>query len=898
MTKNRVFILSLAAIGFTLACAFLFIDRAQASPAAPVVVTLTQPDGSTFTARAWGDEWNNGVETLDGYSILRTPAGWWAYASFQADGSLGPAYSGSQLLLVGMPLPAELTPHLRSTASRENPRTPSRTEPAEPGLKSPEAPGAGAINTLVLLAKFSDRSETYSAASFQELMFSTSSSSVWKYFNEVSYNNLDIIPAAENCGAANDGITEWTDLGYNHPDTGGYTDYRNQQIVKDVLIANDGCIDYSAFDVSKDGYIDSRELTIVVVVAGFESSVNPTDSPSVWAHQWALDEVIPPILDGKVIGNSAYGGYTQIGEVHTDHQATIGVVVHEFGHLLNWPDLYDIDGTSSGVGDWSVMGTGNWNRTSLAGDSPAHPDAWLKWYLGWITPTAVSLTMSAVDIQQAEDSPVAYLLRLNPGGVNWELGAHSGTGEYFLVENRQKTLYDAGLPGCGLLIWHIDESVTSTNSANANEGRPLVALVQGDGDNHLYYGDNNGDHYDPYPGDIGRYHYSFTTDTTPNSKLYSGDSSFVSLRVTETCSATMTVQYLTYAPNAPLPFVKLSPANLSAGLSTRLTLDWVDATEAASYAYCIDDDPNGTCTGSWTTTGEFSQATLAGLETDTTYEWQASASNTGGTTFANTATTWTFSTGSIAYTFNSFLALMKRPIAPPSAFTKIHPAETATGISTSPILDWADAPGALSYDFCYDLTVNGECTGGWTSTGTTSQVRLFGLPYNTTYEWQARAINSSGATYANNNTTWYFTTIPTTGTWTTITSENFETTIPKTGWSRHDYGTEDGGEYFIGRRNAPCPVYADSYSGWLIGAGAQGSALGCGAAYVPNQNSWFIYGPFSTLNATAGYVDFKFYVNSEAEPGFLHGMGDGGSHQGLGRPWLVRPIFCMAKRFS
>ena len=302
-----------------------------------------------------------------------------------------------------------------------------------------------------------------------------------------------MIPAAETCGTSNDGITDWTNLGYNHPDPGSYTDTRNQLIVKNALLANDGCIDYGAYDFDEDGYISSNELNLVVVVAGFERSNDMTGTPSVWAHQWALDEVSPPMLDGVVIGNSAYGGYAQFGEVHADHQATIGVMVHEFGHSLNWPDLYDIDGSSYGVGDWSVMGTGGWNQTSLAGDSPAHPDAFLKWYQGWLTPTAVSLTLSNTAILQAEDNPAAYLLHLNPGGLNWELGAHSGTGEYFLIENRQQTLYDSGLPGCGLLIWHVDESVTATNNANANEDRPLLALVQADNANHLAEHVNEGD---------------------------------------------------------------------------------------------------------------------------------------------------------------------------------------------------------------------------------------------------------------------------------------------------------------------------------------------------------------------------------------------------------------------
>ncbi len=42
------------------------------------------------------------------------------------------------------------------------------------------------------------------------------------------------------------------------------------------------------------------------------------------------------------------------------------------------------------------------------------------------------------------------------------------SGEYFLIENRQKTGYDAGLPGSGLLIWHIDAS----KSGNTQDATP------------------------------------------------------------------------------------------------------------------------------------------------------------------------------------------------------------------------------------------------------------------------------------------------------------------------------------------------------------------------------------------------------------------------------------------
>ena len=107
------------------------------------------------------------------------------------------------------------------------------------------------------------------------------------------------------------------------------------------------------------------------------------------------------------------------------------------------------------------MGSGNWNYTgtNYAGSSPALPDAWLNWYQGWITPTVVNGTLTGASIPQAETNATASLLRRTR--VVWigTFTQSSGTGEFFLVENRQLTGYDAGPAWMRLNIWHIDESV-------------------------------------------------------------------------------------------------------------------------------------------------------------------------------------------------------------------------------------------------------------------------------------------------------------------------------------------------------------------------------------------------------------------------------------------------------
>jgi M6 family metalloprotease-like protein len=859
MNNRRIVSISVAAICLTLVCAFLFAGRVEASPAAPIEFTLTQPDGSTFTASQWGDEWNNGIETIEGYSILQMEDGLWVYAEPKADGLLGPAMSGGSYLVVGIDSPEGLTLHLRPTLMRENPNSLEAKGLTSPDLKSPQAPSLTNVKTLLLLADFNNIVPLYSAASFQSLMFSTTSSSVRKFYREASFNNMDIVPAEETCGTANDGTTNWTELAYAHPNTGASTGLANQQLVKDVLVANDGCINFAAFDTNANGYIDSSELQIIVVVAGYERAYN-TSTPSIWAHQWSLDDVGAPTLDGKVVGDYPYGGYAQYGERHGTHQATFGIMAHEFGHAINWPDLYDTDDSSEGVGNWSVMGSGSWNSTSIDGDSPAYADAWLKWYQGWITPTTITGTNNNVSIPRAEDHPTAFLLRPNANGVDWLFDSYSGTGEFFLVENRQYTGYDAGLDGCGLLIWHIDESVIYDNTANADETHALVWLEQADGLNELASTGDRGDTGDPYPGSTSN--YNFNSGTNPNSNLYSGSASSASVHVDSSACAPTMLADLTYVTGAaPGDFNKTTPANGAGGQSfSGLTLDWADAASGTSYEYCYDATLDEYCTGTWTSTGATSQASVSGLGYAKTYEWHVRSNNTGGSTYSNLGDLWTFTTASVAYSDYNFLPLITFPGPPPAPFGKSNPSNGETGVSINPLINWAGSAGATSYDFCYDLTVNGDCTGGWTSTGSASQISLTGLPYSTTYEWQARARNATGTiVYADGGTEWSFTTG---AAWTTLTTETFETAIPKTKWQIFDFSDIDGGDYKTGRRT--CNVHNGSYSGWLVGGGAQGGGLACGASYVANNNSWFIYGPFSTSSATAGELTFDVYVNNES----------------------------------
>ena len=514
--------------------AALWISAAHAAPAAPIEITLEQPGGETFPAQQFGDEWNNGFETPNGFTIVRDrQSGTWEYAIEGPQGTLEP--SGKA---VGLDAPPNVPKHLRS----EDPSDPQAPEQA-PALEAPALanPNSGTQRSLVILVQFPDQASLGSTPAQWNSSFFGATNSVHDYYDEVSYGQLNIAPATESHGTANDGVVGWLTMTTNHPNTAGNTGTANRTLARDAVNAADPSVNYASYDANGDGFLSSRELHVTVIVAGQEAAGWSHLGKSVWGHAWSLFGTERPTVDGVVFGDSGHGaGYTQFGEWHGDHMATIGIMVHEMGHDLYLPDLYDTnsaDGTSEGVGNWSVMGGGAWLAVPGAqqGSTPPHLDAWSKSYEGWLTPQRLSGTQG---IAQAETNATAMQLRDNPGGVDWTFNTSSGTGEYFLVENRQRTGYDAALPGCGLLVWHIDETRTSGNTANADETRRLVDLEEADGLNNLDGVGNRGDAGDPYPGSSANAQFNDTSN--PNSRLYSGSSSGVaSENMSGPCSSTM-----------------------------------------------------------------------------------------------------------------------------------------------------------------------------------------------------------------------------------------------------------------------------------------------------------------------------------------------------------------------
>ena len=203
-----------------------------------------------------------------------------------------------------------------------------------------------------------------------------------------------------------------------------------------------------------------------------------------------------------------------------------GTAANLVGRALGLPDLYDTWRGMSVMGRFCLM---DWAGSYLGRNStPALPSAWPRLFLGWATPI------------EAKPGAASFRLPAVRPGHDTVLVVRINDGEYLLVENRQRTDFsgkvsittsglagsdsvtwkvspdsldsllkdtskvrgyvigsspDAGLPGSGLLVWHVNEwllrELVRSGAPNSYLGDTLsdrykgVTLVQASGKSSL-----------------------------------------------------------------------------------------------------------------------------------------------------------------------------------------------------------------------------------------------------------------------------------------------------------------------------------------------------------------------------------------------------------------------------
>ena len=355
------------------------------------------------------------------------------------------------------------------------------------------APLAGTVRVIVVLVDFTDKHMTQTQAHFNDLFFSLGkipTKSVREYYRDVTNGHIDITGSV--VGPVRLPLTL---AQYAHGASGlGAATPNAATMARDAAVLADPLVNFAPFDNDGNGFVDA----FIVIHAG-SGAEETGSSGDIWSHKWTLDG------GAKTVDSTKIFPYLTVPE-----DSKIGVCCHELGHLLfGFPDLYDTDGTSEGLGNWCLMAAGSWGG---GGTTPVHPSAWCKANQGWasVTNQTSNAGISIPDVKSSHN-----VIRL------WKDGG-PGT-EYFLMENRQQTGFDASLPGGGLLIYHVDESV----STNTNESHYRIALLQADGKRDLELKHNRGDAGDPFPGTAGV--TSFGNSSNPSSKSYANLSTCVAV---------------------------------------------------------------------------------------------------------------------------------------------------------------------------------------------------------------------------------------------------------------------------------------------------------------------------------------------------------------------------------
>ncbi len=400
-----------------------------------------------------------------------------------------------------------------------------------------------------------------------------------QYYATVSHGKLillaDVFPREDN-GAYT--VSEQMNF-YVPPNNETLLDERLSRLLSEGFQAADATdnIEFSEYDV------------FLIFHAGvgadfsFDFDPTPQDVPSVFLSFETLKKSIgndDPTFSGIAVNEGRFfiREGTLLPETQTQEGIELGLLgtmAIMMGNQLGAPILFSPDTGLPGIGIFGLMDQGSGNFFGLL---PAEPSAWTKIFLGWEIP---------IEITDGSDLRVAAARADNPDKI-YKIPINSH--EYFLLENRDRDLnkdgiavaatgdgarvefrwdengqqvlleqpgvvtrvsdYDFGIPGSGILIWHIDERIIAANlESNRVNADPLnrgVDLEEADGAQDIGQvygildpgaGSENGVVEDMYwasnpinmlvndSSDV----VAFATETRPNSKSNAGANSDVAI---------------------------------------------------------------------------------------------------------------------------------------------------------------------------------------------------------------------------------------------------------------------------------------------------------------------------------------------------------------------------------
>ncbi len=214
-------------------------------------------------------------------------------------------------------------------------------------------------------------------------------------------------------------------------------DMRAEAMIKEACQQANAEVNFADYDWDGDGEVDQ----VFVLYAG-KGEADGGTANTIWPHMYTLKEGTGSsiTLDGVVIDTYACSNeIDSYGSIEG-----IGCFCHEFSHCMGFPDFYDTDYSGwFGMGDFDLMCSGSYNGATFL---PAGYTAHEKMMCGWKEPIVLS----------DSSLTVTNLQPMSKHGDTYIIYNDNHPDEYFMIENRQKTGFDAGYPAKGLLITHVD----------------------------------------------------------------------------------------------------------------------------------------------------------------------------------------------------------------------------------------------------------------------------------------------------------------------------------------------------------------------------------------------------------------------------------------------------------
>ena len=459
--------------------AFCMALPLMAVPARPGRIPYTQPDGSVIVIEMHGDEFFHWVTGEDGGLL-----------EMDAEGFYRPMTTAPETL--------------EAARSEGN----ARRQKAHEQRTARASAVTGRRHYLVVLVEF------------KNLFFrsSTAQADFTRLLNEEGYSSNGGHGSARDFYYDNSGgrfepvfdvvgpVRVSKDYSYYGSGSNGY-DAHPDELLYEACKDLDTSVDFSQYDNDGDGFVD-----LVFYYFAGTNEAEGGGSDRIWPHQSALYYYYnSAVFDGVHVYE-----YACSSELNAYGQMCgIGTACHEFGHAMGLPDMYDTDyetnGSAGALYSYSLMCSGSYNDM---GRRPPYFNMQERMFLGWNTES---------DIREVTSGSLTIPALTGSTQQVYKVSTEN-EGEYFMLEARAQSGWDAALPGRGLLVYHIDKSSnrvgystaarlwnweSSGNKINANGSHPCCYLIPAANTTSLNY--SGGEGAIPFPYRTSRVHVNSYT---------------------------------------------------------------------------------------------------------------------------------------------------------------------------------------------------------------------------------------------------------------------------------------------------------------------------------------------------------------------------------------------------